>query len=111
MRNSTIIGLNVYKTSFMTPELAWRVPYIATLRDVVIETRLGAIFDDRNLKVYIRETSDQNFSKHPYVCAPHRQTEDFSRYSYPPQAPSIRNHLFSWASTELIILIGLLAIY
>jgi capsular polysaccharide biosynthesis protein len=86
MRNSTIIGLNVYKTSFMTPELAWRVPYIATLRDVVIETRLGAIFDDRNLKVYIRETSDQNFSKHPYVCAPPSADGRFFPVFLPPSS-------------------------
>lgn len=55
----------------MRPDLAQqRVPYVALLEDVLLETGFGAIFEDRTSRLYIREVTDRNPANHPYLCAP-----------------------------------------
>jgi len=56
----------LYTSAFMQPaSVTVREPYVATLFDVTLETDHCAIFDRE--KVYWRESSGQNFAKHPYV--------------------------------------------
>lgn len=58
--------VRMYESAYMDAARAARAePYIATLRDVVLETDQCAIFDGD--KVYFRETSGRNFANHPYV--------------------------------------------
>ena len=62
----------VYKVGYMRPDLVQQgLPYVALLKDVLVETGFGAVFEDRTSRLYINETSGRNPANHPYLCGPH----------------------------------------
>ena len=86
----------LYRNAYMAPDLVDAgQPYVHVLRDVAMETADCAIFDGD--RVYIRETTDRNIAKHPYIR--HRITPD--REWFVVSCPET-----SWTMDEPVVLLG-----